>query len=165
MMAPQNALDLLCQKSPSFRSKSIFWTKMRGLKQCVLEKFSFFQEAQNAVNLLTGDFAIPEDFLKKFSRYNFDGFCLGVLFTNRAFSELVLGLSWRGNPDVEGVGGVCQNRVRIKSDGNAYSFNALFISLKSSQEQRIPLRMGVLNLVHELIHSFGAKHDPETDEE
>ena len=128
-------------------------------------KSPLFQEAQNAVNLLTGDFAIPEDFLKKFSRYNFDGFCLGVLFTNRAFSELVLGLSWRGNPDVEGVGGVCQNRVRIKSDGNAYSFNALFISLKSSQEQRIPLRMGVLNLVHELMHSFGAKHDPEANEE
>ena len=103
--------------------------------------------------------------MKKFSRYNFDGFCLGVLFTNRAFSELVLGLSWRGNPDVEGVGGVCQNRVRIKSDGNAYSFNALFISLKSSQEHRIPLRMGVLNLVHELMHSFGAKHDPEANEE
>ena len=43
------------------------------------------------MNLLTGDFAIPEDFLKRFSRYNFDGFCLGVLFTNRAFEELVLG--------------------------------------------------------------------------
>ena len=78
------------------------------------------------------------------------------MFTNRAFSELVLGLSWRGNPgDAEGVGG-------IKSDGKAYSFNALFISLKSSQEQRIQLQMVVLNLVHELMHSFGAKHDPET---
>ena len=80
------------------------------------------------------------------------------MFTNRAFSELVLGLSWRGNPDAEGVGG-------IKSDGKAYSFNALFISLKSSQEQRIQLQMVVLNLVHELMHSFGAKHDPETNED
>ena len=52
---------------------------------------SIFQEPENSVNLLTGDFAIPEDFLKRFSRYNFDGFCLGVLFTNRAFEELVLG--------------------------------------------------------------------------
>ncbi len=51
----------------------------------------------------------------------------------RAFEELVLGLSWRGNPEDEGVGGICQGRVRIKSDKNAYSFNALFISLKSSQ--------------------------------
>ena len=25
--------------------------------------------------------------------------------------------------------------------------------------------MGVLNLVHELMHSFGAKHDPEATEE
>ena len=66
---------------------------------------------------------------------------------------------------MEGVGGICQNRVRIKSDKNAYSFNALFISLKSSQEVRIPLRMGVLNLVHELMHSFGAKHDPDQAEE
>ena len=48
-----------------------------------------------------------------------------------------------------------------RTDQNAYSFNALFITLKSSQEERIPLRMGVLNLVHELMHSFGAKHDPE----
>ena len=65
----------------------------------------------------------------------------------------------------DGVGGICQSRVRIKSDSNAYSFNALFITLKSSQEVRIPLRMGVLNLVHELMHSFGAKHDPEATEE
>ncbi|CAB4060651.1 ADAM10 [Lepeophtheirus salmonis] len=100
-------------------------------------------------------------FLKRFSRYNFDGFCLGILFTNRIFNELVLGLSWRGNPLTKGVGGICQSRVRMKSDNNAYSFNALFISLKSSQEHRIPLRMGVLNLVHELLHSFGARHDPE----
>ncbi len=73
----------------------------------------------------------------------------------------VSGLSWRGNPKPDGVGGICQSRVRIKSDRNAYSFNALFISLKSSQEERIPLRMGVLNLVHEMMHSFGAKHDPD----
>ena len=49
-------------------------------------------------------------------------------------------------PESDGVGGICQSRVRIKSDRNAYSFNALFISLKSLQEFRIPLRMGVLNL-------------------
>ena len=35
---------------------------------------------------------------------------LGVLFTNRAFEELVLGLSWRGNPELDGVGGICQSR-------------------------------------------------------
>ena len=37
-------------------------------------------------------YSVPEDFLKIFSRYNFNQYCLGVLFTNRAFEELVLGL-------------------------------------------------------------------------
>ena len=85
------------------------------------------------------------------------------MFTNCAVSELVLDLSLRGNSDLEGVGGVCQTHVRIKTVSKAYNFNAVFISLKSSQEQRIPLCMGVLNLVHELMYSFEAKHDPETD--
>ncbi|XP_059096532.1 disintegrin and metalloproteinase domain-containing protein 10-like isoform X2 [Tigriopus californicus] len=135
-----------------------------GLSECIgfsVSEITLFTRAASPVNLLTGYFGMPEDFLKRFSRYNFEGFCLGVLFTNRAFEELVLGLSWRGNPKAEGVGGICQSRVRIKAETNAYSFNALFISLKSSQEDRIPLRMGVLNLVHELMHSFGAKHDPD----
>ena len=45
-----------------------------------------------------------------------------------------------------------------------YSFNALFVSTRSQQQPRIPLRMSVLNLVHELMHSFGAKHDPPADQ-
>ncbi len=86
---------------------------------------------------------------------------LNLLVPISLFTLHYEGLSWRGNPKPDGVGGICQSRVRIKSDKNAYSFNALFISLKSSQEDRIPLRMGVLNLVHEMMHSFGAKHDPD----
>ena len=138
-----------------------------GVSECIgitVSEITIFKSEESTVNLLTGDYNTPEDFLKRFSRYNFDGFCLGVLFTNRVFDDLVLGLSWRGNPKTEGVGGICQSRVRIKSDQNAYSFNALFISLKSEQESRIPLRMGVLNLLHELMHSFGSKHDPEPSE-
>ena len=138
-----------------------------GQSECIgltVSEITIFESDQSPVNLLTGHYAVPEDFLKRFSRYNFDGFCLGVLFTNRVFEDLVLGLSWRGNPKKNGVGGICQNRVRIKSDNTAYSFNALFISLKSSQESRIPMRMGVLNLVHELMHSFGSKHDPDVNE-
>ena len=26
--------------------------------------------------------------------------------------------------------------------------------------ERIPLRMGILNLLHEILHAFGASHDP-----
>ena len=77
-------------------TRIVFFTAFFPLKVNILSLqnhyfLSIFQEPENSVNLLTGDFAIPEDFLKRFSRYNFDGFCLGVLFTNRAFEELVLG--------------------------------------------------------------------------
>ena len=44
---------------------------------------------------------------------------------------------------------------RYKEDGKTYSFNSLFISMRSQQQIRIPLRMAVLNLVHELMHAFG----------
>ena len=71
---------------------------------------------------------------------------------------------------------------RYKEDGKTYSFNSLFISMRSQQQDRIPLRMAILNLVHELMHAFGcfsynsvscinksysmlgAKHDPDTKE-
>ncbi len=81
------------------------------MSECIgftVSEITLFKSSESDLNLLTGDYAVPEDFLKRFSRYNFDGFCLGVLFTNRAFSELVLGLSWRGNPKKDGVGGICQ---------------------------------------------------------
>ena len=50
-------------------------------------------------------------------RYNFSSYCLGALFTNRIFDDLVLGLSWRGNPIPGGVGGICQSLARYKADG------------------------------------------------
>ena len=49
----------------------------------------------------------------------------------------------------------------MKANGTEYSFNALFVSLKSANQLRIPLWMGVLNILHEIMHSFGARHDPE----
>lgn len=48
-----------------------------------VSEITVFQTKESAVNLLTGEYSVPEDFLKRFSRYNFDGFCLGILFTNR----------------------------------------------------------------------------------
>ncbi|XP_023343181.1 disintegrin and metalloproteinase domain-containing protein 10 [Eurytemora carolleeae] len=127
-------------------------------------ELTVFTTKNSTANLLNENYSQPEDFLKRFSRYNFDGYCLGALFTSRSFVDLVLGLAWRGTLVPDGVGGACQSRVRITSDVNPYSFNALFVSLKSKQDQRIPIRMGVLNFVHEILHSLGAKHDPEPAE-
>ncbi len=77
-------------------------------------------ERDSDINILDADVdadATPEDFLKQFSRYNFSSYCLGLLFTNRVFDDLVLGLSWRGNPIPGGVGGICQTLARYKADG------------------------------------------------
>jgi len=126
-----------------------------------VEAITILETEKSYVNILLGNYDVPEDFLRKFSRYNFAQYCLGLLFTNRLFKDLVLGLSWRGNPRPGGVGGTCQQRARYREDGKTYSFNALFISMRSRQQSRIPLRMAILNLVHELMHAFGAKHDPE----
>ena len=41
--------------------------------------------------------------------------------------------------------------ARYREDGKTYSFNALFISMRSRQQSRIPLRMAILNLVCFLI--------------
>jgi hypothetical protein len=35
------------------------------------------------------------------------------------------------------------------------------LGFKINLKLAFQLRMGVLNLVHELMHSFGAKHDPD----
>merc|ERR1719153_417626 len=151
-------------------ANAVFITKdfdSTGGSDCLgfqVEAITILETEHSYVNILLGDYNIPEDFLRKFSRYNFAEYCLGLLFTNRLFKDLVLGLSWRGNPKQGGVGGTCQERARYKEDGKTYSFNSLFISMRSQQQDRIPLRMAILNLVHELMHAFGAKHDPDAKE-
>ena len=46
-----------------------------------------------------------------------------------------------------GLGGLMLKVARYREDGMTYSFNALFISMRSRQQSRIPLRMAILNLV------------------
>ena len=111
-------------------------------------------------NLLTGHFNSSEEYLRAFSKYQFDQHCLAVLFSSKVFAGKVLGLSWKG--DTQKAGGICQNRVNVGSAEapEMYNLNSLFITLRTRNTKRIPLRMGVLNLAHELLHSFGASHDP-----
>ena len=69
-----------------------------GTSECIgltVSEITIFQEAENAVNLLTGNFQIPEDFLKKFSRYNFDGFCLGMCYLILVVLEKKYHDDWR----------------------------------------------------------------------
>jgi len=115
-------------------------------------------------NLLTGKFSSPESYLQTFSRYQLDGYCLAILFSNKEFPGKVLGLSWRGDPEKRA--GICQTRTNVGTieKPEMYNLNSLFITLRTKKTSRIPLRMGVLNLAHEIFHSFGADHDPDTNE-
>jgi hypothetical protein len=79
---------------------------------------------------------------------------LGILFSNKAFPKRVLGLAWRGDPVQKS--GICQKR----ESGFNVNLNSLFITLRTETMERIPLRMGILNLLHEILHTFGASHDP-----
>ena len=75
-----------------------------------ISALSVLESEESYVNILLGNYEEPEvhrnkswklknmtntnlqDFLRKFSRYNFAGHCLGLLFTNRLFKDLVLGM-------------------------------------------------------------------------
>ena len=83
-----------------------------------------------------------------------DRHCLGILFSNKSFPKRVLGLAWRGDPSKHS--GICQKR----QSGSGANLNSLFITLRTSNMERIPLQMGILNLLHEILHAFGASHDP-----
>ena len=105
-------------------------------------------------------FSTSCDFRKKYSCISFtlrtflDRHCLGILFSNKAFPRRVLGLAWRGDPAKKS--GICQKR----QPGTGVNLNSLFITLRTETMERIPLRMGILNLLHEILHAFGASHDP-----
>ncbi|XP_070536574.1 disintegrin and metalloproteinase domain-containing protein 10-like isoform X2 [Ptychodera flava] len=101
-----------------------------------------------------------ENVLNKFSEYNFNRYCIGVLFTHRDFKGGVLGLAWIGYSNLHGpAGGICQNRVRVRADNKDRNMNTAVITLKSFGI-RLPTRMSSVTLMHELGHSFGAPHDP-----
>ena len=115
-------------------------------------------------NLLSGSYRSPEEYLRRFSRYQLDGYCLAILFSSKVFPGKVLGLSWRG--DRQKSSGICRSRTNVGTNSRPemFNLNTLFITLRTKKTERIPLRMGVLNLVHEIFHSFGAEHDPDTRE-
>ena len=82
------------------------------LKTNKVEAITILETEKSYVNILLGDYDVPEvqilsleryfslwqlwqmncfkDFLRKFSRYNFAQYCLGLLFTNRLFKVLTL---------------------------------------------------------------------------
>ena len=128
----------------------------------IVDEVTIFQTA-SAVGYTLGSDMNVETLLDKFSMYDFDQYCLGVLFTHRDFADGIIGLAWMGSSSMYGgAGGLCQNRVYYYDppyyQRGYYSFNSLLISTLNF-DQTLPTAVSALTLTHEIGHSFGSPHD------
>ena len=101
--------------------------------------------------------------LVAFSKYNFDDYCLGMLFTFRDFSRGVIGLAWTsGSGDSTITGGICHRRMHLSPgidiSRDFYNFNTLLVS-QLSNGQILHRKTIAATVTHELGHAFGAVHD------
>ncbi|RNA27853.1 disintegrin and metallo ase domain-containing 10 isoform X1 [Brachionus plicatilis] len=98
--------------------------------------------------------------LNHVSLNNFDQYCLSYTFTSRDFADGTLGLAWLASADGT-IGGICQKRATVINETK--SLNSGIVSLVSFGS-RVPERVNQITFAHEVGHSLGAKHDPETSE-
>jgi len=76
-------------------------------------------------------------------RSRLDKHCLGILFSNKIFASRVLGLAWKGDPRKQS--GICQKRRKDVAFKNSkdildLNLNTLFVTLRTKDMDRIPLR-------------------------
>ncbi|VDO03421.1 unnamed protein product [Rodentolepis nana] len=116
------------------------------------------KEVNNAKALLT-----------KFSRRNFSSACLHhfLTFTRNPFG--VLGMSWMAGPSSYHIGGICSpsNYVETReADGTSVFMapNIGFTTYCDSEGSQVLSSVAELVTAHELGHSWGAPHDPDTAE-
>ena len=124
-------------------------------------------ETTGAAQYLMSDESLSvDDYLKKFSEYDFEDYCLAVAFSYRDFSNGVIGLAYLGNANpsnplvLPAPGGICQDRIVV--DGTPMSYNTLLVTALNFGD-RLPKAVISLTLTHEFGHSFGSPHDDEDD--
>ncbi|CAG2108562.1 unnamed protein product, partial [Medioppia subpectinata] len=91
-------------------------------------------------------------------------FCLSHLFTHRPFeaNDTVLGLASTASPRPDISGGICS--VADTSTGRPVYPSTGLTRTRNSFGHTIITREAVLVSAHEFGHSWGAEHDPHTDE-
>ncbi|CAD5110616.1 DgyrCDS2 [Dimorphilus gyrociliatus] len=98
-----------------------------------------------------------ERFLEMFSEENFDDYCLAYMFTRRDFEKGTLGLAWTG--DWENAGGICEKYDVFH--GSRKSLNTGVITTFNYGKD-VPSIVSHMTFAHEIGHSMGSNHDPET---
>ncbi|KAL4216376.1 adam dec1 [Mactra antiquata] len=103
-----------------------------------------------------GNYAV-DYFLTIHSKYNYTGFCLSYMFTNRDFSDGVLGLAWIADKATSVAGGVCETHKKFNGIGMSLNCGVLTFRNYGSD---VPSAVSYPTFAHELGHSLGAEHDP-----
>ena len=95
-------------------------------------------------------------YLEAFGTYDFDDYCLGVVFTSIDFDGSV-GLAWVASSNDYGTsGGICNKRITYNSQILSLNTNVVTDLVYGKIE---PTYGTALTLTHELGHSFGSPHD------
>ena len=109
---------------------------------------------QNDPNYRFGAASISvNDFLDLWSQEDHTAFCLALLFTNRNFTDGVLGLAWVAQPPGRNRGGVCEGRVQLNVGER--SLNTAIVSFTNFEREQ-PRPVSVVTTAHELGHNFGS---------
>lgn len=121
-------------------------------------QLSFCSSLTSPENKICENFLDAITFLNYVSLDNFDDYCLSYTFTSRDFADGTLGLAWLASTDGT-VGGICQKRTNVVNETK--SLNSGIVTLVSFGS-RVPERVNQITFAHEVGHSLGARHDPET---
>jgi disintegrin and metalloproteinase domain-containing protein 10 len=120
----------------------------------------------SASNYFLKDTAVPGEvlnILQTFARYgatkNYDGVCLGFLFTRRNFNNGVLGLAFLA--DQNNAGGICQDKLNFSPWATSGANTNVGLLTVINNGQIVADAVSSLTMAHELGHNFGSPHDPE----
>ncbi|CAH8487095.1 unnamed protein product [Schistosoma turkestanicum] len=101
--------------------------------------------------------------LRAFSRFDAKQSCLAHLLSYKRIDEGILGMSWLASPDPKKLGGICSPPLRRHNKKNLY-LNTGWTTYVDYNGQQLVNALAELITAHELGHSWGADHDPDTDE-
>lgn len=121
----------------------------------IVAKVSVYRHENEFGYRLSKSYMTSDEYLKQFSYYDFDDVCLGIAFTFRTMDG-VAGTAYPAVADESLPGGICEKRIKINS--HHASFNTVIVTYLSNGI-KLKNEDVVLTVLHEIGHSFGARHD------
>lgn len=100
--------------------------------------------------------------LQAFSRASLKPTCLAHLLSYKRIAEGILGMSWLASSEPKKLGGICSQPFR-QMNGMIYLNTGWTTYVDYSGQQLVSI-LAELITAHELGHSWGADHDPDTNE-